>query len=179
MRQFLSSFKTVFTLAVGYTCYAATAEILDFNEPHSPRDNAKEAFNVVLHVIKSEVIKSRHHWDKHEPKMWSRAAGVTDHALTDFTIEKDLVLVRFFAFGGGGLRKLKYQRYAAPRPPMGLLYLGRSGSLPSRSARRRDSSTLGRVPLAAVICRFKDPPQDTRSARKKGMKRYYSIMLFR
>ena len=110
MRQFLSSFKTVFTLAVGYTCYTATAEILDFNDPHSPRDNAKEAFKVVLHVIKSEVIKSRHHWDKHEPKMWSRAAGLTDHALTDFTIEKDLVLVRFLFFFGGGLLKLEYNK---------------------------------------------------------------------
>ncbi|KAF8737395.1 hypothetical protein AX14_012895 [Amanita brunnescens Koide BX004] len=72
----------------------ATAEILDFNDPHSPRENAIEAFNVVLHVIKSEVIKSRHDWNKHEPKMWARADGLTDHELTAFTIKDDLVLVR-------------------------------------------------------------------------------------
>ena len=55
---------------------------------------AIEAFNAVVHDIKAEIIKSRHHWDKHEPKMWSRAAGLSDHELIDFTIEKDLVEVR-------------------------------------------------------------------------------------
>ncbi|KAF8348346.1 hypothetical protein F5887DRAFT_643089 [Amanita rubescens] len=79
----------------------ATAEILDFNNPHTPRENAIEAFNVVLHVIKSEVIKSRHHWNKHEPRMWSRAASLTDHELTDFTIKNDLVLVRSAATSYG------------------------------------------------------------------------------
>lgn len=127
MRQFLSSFKTVFTLAVGYTCYTATAEILDFNDPHSPRDNAKEAFKVVLHVIKSEVIKSRHHWDKHEPKMWSRAAGLTDHALTDFTIEKDLVLVRFLFFFGGDCLSSSITKVRSAPTAYGTIILGKIG----------------------------------------------------
>jgi hypothetical protein len=48
----------------------------------------------VLNEIKSEIVKSRHHWDKHEPKMWSRATGLTDAQLVDFTIEDDLVRCR-------------------------------------------------------------------------------------
>ena len=64
------------------------------NPPHPPTDRAVEAFNVVLHQIKSEIVKSRRHWDKHEPKMWSRAAGLSDDELVSFTIEKDLIECR-------------------------------------------------------------------------------------
>ena len=53
-----------------------------------------EAFGVVEKQIKAEIVKSRHHWDKHEPKMWSRAAGISDHDLVDFDFEKDLVEIR-------------------------------------------------------------------------------------
>ena len=45
-------------------------------------------------MIKAEIIKSRHHWDKHEPKMWARASGLSDNELVDFSIQKDLVQVR-------------------------------------------------------------------------------------
>ncbi|KAF8441458.1 hypothetical protein L210DRAFT_3447151 [Boletus edulis BED1] len=72
----------------------ASAEEVNLNAPHAPHQNAIEAFNHVLHIIKREVIQSRHHWDKHEPKMWSRAAGLSDAVLTHFTIEQDLVQVR-------------------------------------------------------------------------------------
>ncbi|KAJ3571705.1 hypothetical protein NP233_g3589 [Leucocoprinus birnbaumii] len=72
----------------------ASAEQVDFNDPHAPHANAVEAFNEVLAKIKSEIVKSRHDWDKHEPKMWSRAQGLSDHELTNFTVENDLVLVR-------------------------------------------------------------------------------------
>jgi hypothetical protein len=68
-------------------------EQLDFNEPHPPHQNAIEAFNHLLPTIKEEIIKSRHHWNKHEPKMWIRAHGISDHELTNFTIEQDLVTV--------------------------------------------------------------------------------------
>src|SRR6266545_7468912 len=71
----------------------ASAEQLNFNAPHPPNENAIEAFNLILPTIKSEILKSRSHWDKHEPRMWSRARGISDRELTDFTIEKDLVLV--------------------------------------------------------------------------------------
>jgi hypothetical protein len=46
----------------------------------------------VLDKIKFEIIKSRKDWDLHEPKMWSRAARLTNHELTAFSID-DLVLV--------------------------------------------------------------------------------------
>jgi len=72
----------------------ASAEELNFNDPHKPHPNAIQAFNHVLPTIKGEIIKSRHNWDKHEPKMWRRASGISDHALANFTIEEDLVLVR-------------------------------------------------------------------------------------
>jgi len=72
----------------------ASAEQLEFNEPHVPKENALTACTHILHTIKSEIVKSRHHWDQHEPKMWSRAHGISDHELAAFTIEKDLVLVR-------------------------------------------------------------------------------------
>jgi len=72
----------------------ADSEQLAFNEPHAPHANAIEAFNAVLPTIKAEIIKSRHHWDQHEPRMWSRASGITDHDLTDFKVEESLVEVR-------------------------------------------------------------------------------------
>lgn len=73
---------------------AASNETLDFNAPHPPADNAIDAFEVVESTIKSEILKSRHHWDAHEPKMWSRAAGVADKDLVAFSIRNDLVEVR-------------------------------------------------------------------------------------
>jgi hypothetical protein len=73
---------------------AASAEQVELNQAHAPGTNAIEAFNAVLHTIKSEVVKSRHHWDKHEPRMWSRVANLSDQDLAHLTIEKDLVLVR-------------------------------------------------------------------------------------
>lgn len=40
-------------------------------------------------------MKSRRDWDKHEPKMWSRAAGLSDHELVgNIELERDLILVR-------------------------------------------------------------------------------------
>ena len=55
---------------------ADAAEVV-FNAPHAPYANAIEAFGVVLSKIKHEILKSRRDWDKHEPKMWSRAAGLS------------------------------------------------------------------------------------------------------
>ena len=72
----------------------ASSEQINLNAPHRPTAKAIEAFNVVLHQIKSEIVKSRHHWDKHEPKMWARAAGLSDAELVNFTMEEDLVECR-------------------------------------------------------------------------------------
>ncbi|KAK0241817.1 hypothetical protein EDD85DRAFT_416963 [Armillaria nabsnona] len=76
------------------TVIMASAEELVFNDPHSPHPNALLAFGKVLGRIKFEILKSRKDWDKHEPKMWSRAHGVSDDDLTAFNLEEDLVLVR-------------------------------------------------------------------------------------
>ncbi|KAM5531584.1 hypothetical protein V8D89_014753 [Ganoderma adspersum] len=72
----------------------ASAEQVDLNAPHPPHENAIEAFISVEHTIKTEILKSRHHWEKHEPRMWSRAEGIPDHELVTFTIHKDLVEIR-------------------------------------------------------------------------------------
>jgi hypothetical protein len=72
----------------------ASNEQISLNDAHPPNANAIEAFNILLPTIKSEILKSRRHWDKHEPKMWSRAKGISDAELTNFTIEDDLVEVR-------------------------------------------------------------------------------------
>ncbi|PPQ77203.1 hypothetical protein CVT25_011049 [Psilocybe cyanescens] len=72
----------------------ASNEQLNFNEAHAPNENSLEAFNILLPTIKTEILKSRRHWDKHEPRMWSRASNLSDAQLTSFTMEEDLVEVR-------------------------------------------------------------------------------------
>jgi len=71
----------------------ASAEELQFNDPHEPLEKAVEAFNSTLPIIKEEIKKSRRHWAIHEPRMWRRAKDISDEDLTSFTIEKDLVSV--------------------------------------------------------------------------------------
>ena len=48
----------------------------------------------MLPKIKLAIISSRLDWDNHEPRMWSRASGLDDAALTSFVVEEDLVEVR-------------------------------------------------------------------------------------
>ena len=43
---------------------AASKETVVLNEPHAPHPNAIEAYNQVLHDIKSAILKSRHDWNK-------------------------------------------------------------------------------------------------------------------
>lgn len=52
-----------------------------------------EAFSRVVGTIKEEIVKSRRDWDKHEPRMWSRASQLSDRELTKFNLDEDLVLV--------------------------------------------------------------------------------------
>lgn len=72
----------------------ATRETIALNEPHSPPEKAVKAFESVEKEIKSELIRLRHHWNKHEPRMFERVAGLSDHQLTAFEISKDLVEIR-------------------------------------------------------------------------------------
>lgn len=84
------------TLAIYHKSAASTEEV-NLNAPHPPQENALEAFSNVLSTIKGEILKSRHDWDKHEPRMWSRAAGLSDAELVAFDLKEDLVAVRRFA----------------------------------------------------------------------------------
>ncbi|KAF8973139.1 hypothetical protein BDZ97DRAFT_1752166 [Flammula alnicola] len=79
----------------------ASTEQLTFNAAHVPKTNAIEAFNILLPTLKSEIVKSRHDWNKHEPRMWARATGLSDHDLVSFKIEEDLVEVRSAAASYG------------------------------------------------------------------------------
>ncbi|KAL1939779.1 hypothetical protein VTO73DRAFT_9479 [Trametes versicolor] len=72
----------------------ASSEQVELNAPHTPTEKAFEAFEVVQHKIRAEILKSRHDWDIHEPRMWSRAAGISNEDLVNFTIRGDLVECR-------------------------------------------------------------------------------------
>ena len=73
---------------------SATSEVITLNDPHSPTEKAFEAFEVVEHTIKSEILKSRHDWNKHEPRMWARAHGISNEDLVAFSVRTDLVEIR-------------------------------------------------------------------------------------
>jgi hypothetical protein len=47
----------------------------------------------VVKTIKHEIVKSRRDREIHEPRMWSRASGLSDQELTNFSIKENLVLV--------------------------------------------------------------------------------------
>ncbi|KAF5320679.1 hypothetical protein D9619_001999 [Psilocybe cf. subviscida] len=79
----------------------ASSEQLDFNEPHAPKQNAIDAFEALLPTLKAEIVKSRHHWKQHEPRMWARAGSLADHDLVTFSIAVDLVEVRSAATSYG------------------------------------------------------------------------------
>ncbi|KAF5370715.1 hypothetical protein D9758_001897 [Tetrapyrgos nigripes] len=72
----------------------ATVDEVNLNEPHSPAENAIEAFEQVQSSIKQDILRSRKEWDAHEPQMWNRAQDISDQDLVKFTIKDDLVLVR-------------------------------------------------------------------------------------
>ncbi|KAG8873470.1 hypothetical protein FRB98_009009 [Tulasnella sp. 332] len=73
----------------------ASKEQVQLNAPHAPKPRALEAFGILLPTIRLEIMKSRHDWDKHEPKMWSRATGISDHDLVgNIDLQQDLVEVR-------------------------------------------------------------------------------------
>ena len=71
---------------------AASKDQVNFNDPHAPAENALEAFGAVEDKIKAAIIESRHHWDKHEPRMWSRAKGVSDSDLVNFNLKVTIAL---------------------------------------------------------------------------------------
>ncbi|GAA5841035.1 hypothetical protein JCM11251_006790 [Rhodosporidiobolus azoricus] len=62
--------------------------------PHPPREDALRAFLKVEVDIKKELVRLRLHWDKHEPRMFSRAKNITDEELTSWDLANDLEEVR-------------------------------------------------------------------------------------
>jgi hypothetical protein len=73
----------------------ADAATIPLSPAHAPKAASVEAFKSAWHEIKNEFHKCRQRWDEHEPEMFSRVAGHTDHELLeDVDLEKALVQVR-------------------------------------------------------------------------------------
>ena len=73
----------------------ADAKVVTLSPPHSPKPASIKAFEEILPTLKNEFHKTRHKWDLHEPQMFARVRGHTDHDLLEsVNVEKDLVQVR-------------------------------------------------------------------------------------
>ena len=73
----------------------ADASTVQLSAPHTPKPASLQAFATALPDIKNEFHKSRAKWDVHEPEMFARVQGYTDHELLEgIDLEKDLVQVR-------------------------------------------------------------------------------------
>ena len=73
----------------------ADSTTVQLSDPHTPKPASLAAFSTAFNDIKNEFHKSRKRWDQHEPEMFSRVNGLTDHELLQNTdLEKDLVQVR-------------------------------------------------------------------------------------
>ncbi|PLW23512.1 hypothetical protein PCANC_07282 [Puccinia coronata f. sp. avenae] len=68
--------------------------VTPLNEPHSPNQHGLQLFENCVATIRHELVKLRHHWDKHEPRMFARAQSISDQDLCRFNIKEDLVLIR-------------------------------------------------------------------------------------
>jgi hypothetical protein len=73
----------------------ADASTVQLSDPHTPKPASLAAFSTAFNDIKNEFHKSRKRWGEHEPEMFSRVQGLTDHELLqNVDLEKDLVQVR-------------------------------------------------------------------------------------
>jgi hypothetical protein len=73
----------------------ADASTVHLSAPHTPKPGSIQAFATALPELKNEFHKSRAKWDEHEPEMFVRVQGHTDHELLEsIDMEKDLVQVR-------------------------------------------------------------------------------------
>ncbi|CEH12236.1 hypothetical protein CBOM_00231 [Ceraceosorus bombacis] len=79
----------------------ADQEDVQLSEEHAPQERAIDAFTRLEPKIKQELLKSRAHWDAHEPRMYSKVSGVSDEDLSSFSSSKDLVAVRAGAVSYG------------------------------------------------------------------------------
>ncbi|KAI9827551.1 MAG: hypothetical protein M1832_004901 [Thelocarpon impressellum] len=71
----------------------ATAETVELNAPHAPKEASITAFTTILPELKSSLIHARKSHDKHEPEYFSSVSSLSDAQLSTFS-EDDLKLVR-------------------------------------------------------------------------------------
>lgn len=69
----------------------ADATSLELTPAHVPSAKAVSAFEKLSSRISQELVRSRKHWDAHEPRMYSRVADIPD---AQFAQLGDLVAVR-------------------------------------------------------------------------------------
>jgi hypothetical protein len=73
----------------------ADASTVLLSSPHIPKPASLEAFATALPELKNEFHKARAKWDEHEPEMFARVQGYTDHELLEgINMERDLFQVR-------------------------------------------------------------------------------------
>ncbi|KAE8233939.1 hypothetical protein CF326_g1022 [Tilletia indica] len=72
----------------------ASAEDIKLSAEHPPTERAIAAFTTIESKIKSQIIKSRSDWNKHEPRMWAATEGLNEEQLSDWSAAKDLVGIR-------------------------------------------------------------------------------------
>ncbi|KAF2830547.1 hypothetical protein CC86DRAFT_367284 [Ophiobolus disseminans] len=71
----------------------ATEETVQLNEAHAPQQASIDAFNSILHSVKSELLKLRRDHDKHEVEYFRAVKDVPDSDLASFSAD-DLESVR-------------------------------------------------------------------------------------
>ena len=73
----------------------ADATTVPLSPPHAPKPASIQTFKTAWPDIKNAFHQCRQKWDAHEPEMYARVEGFTDHDLLEgVDLDKALVEVR-------------------------------------------------------------------------------------
>ncbi|KAL2207386.1 hypothetical protein CC79DRAFT_1321484 [Sarocladium strictum] len=71
----------------------ATAETVQLDAPHSPKEESIKAFDSILPDLKKDLVHMRKERNKHEPEYFAAIESLSDDQLADFST-KDITTVR-------------------------------------------------------------------------------------
>lgn len=71
----------------------ASAETVDLNEPHAPKEESLKVFGEVESELKKTLLHMKHTYLKHEPEYFAAVQSLSDADLTSFS-SSDLEAVR-------------------------------------------------------------------------------------
>ncbi|KAK0383303.1 hypothetical protein NLU13_9216 [Sarocladium strictum] len=71
----------------------ATAETVQLDAPHAPKEDAIKAFDSILPDLKKDLVHMRKERQKHEPEYFAAVDSLSDDQLADFST-KDITAVR-------------------------------------------------------------------------------------